>query len=82
MKERNSGFRNESSNTKRTGLFQRITAAFPASLGKSVPNAWQSLVELIYDFVLNRTNRWKCKTRVFPLHLGHLYITFEFILHF
>jgi hypothetical protein len=28
MKERNSGFRNESSNTKRTGLFQRITAAF------------------------------------------------------
>jgi len=46
MKERNSGFRNESSNTKRTGLFQRITAAFPASLGKSVPNAWQSLVEL------------------------------------
>lgn len=32
MKERNSGFRNESSNTKRTGLFQRITAAFPASL--------------------------------------------------
>jgi F0F1-type ATP synthase membrane subunit a len=56
MKERNSGFRNESSNTKRTGLFQRITAAFPASLGKSVPNAWQSLVELIYDFVLNLVN--------------------------
>ena len=32
MKERNSGFRDESSNTKITGLFQRITAAFPASL--------------------------------------------------
>lgn len=29
MKERNSGLRNESSKTKRTGLFQRITAAFP-----------------------------------------------------
>lgn len=28
MKERNSGLRNESSKTKRTGLFQRITAAF------------------------------------------------------
>ena len=24
--------------------------------GKSVPNAWQSLVELIYDFVLNLVN--------------------------
>ncbi|KAF1868201.1 hypothetical protein Lal_00018720 [Lupinus albus] len=29
MKERKSGLRNESSKTKRTGLFQRITAAFP-----------------------------------------------------
>ncbi|YP_009243669.1 succinate dehydrogenase subunit 4 (mitochondrion) [Cannabis sativa] len=28
MKERNSGLSNESSKTKRTGLFQRITAAF------------------------------------------------------
>ena len=28
MKERKSGLRNESSKTKRTGLFQRITAAF------------------------------------------------------
>ena len=28
MKERNSGLRNESSKTKRIGLFQRITAAF------------------------------------------------------
>lgn len=28
MKERISGLRNESSKTKRTGLFQRITAAF------------------------------------------------------
>ncbi|CAI0425482.1 unnamed protein product [Linum tenue] len=25
--------------------------------GTSVPNAWQSLVELIYDFVLNNANR-------------------------
>lgn len=32
MKERNSGLRNESSKTKRTGLFQRITAAFPLPL--------------------------------------------------
>lgn len=29
MKERISGLRNESSKTKRTGLFQRMTAAFP-----------------------------------------------------
>nr|UDH58355.1 succinate dehydrogenase subunit 4 [Brasenia schreberi] len=29
MKERINGLRNESSKTKRTGLFQRITAAFP-----------------------------------------------------
>jgi succinate dehydrogenase hydrophobic anchor subunit len=28
MKERRSGLRNESSKTKRTGLFQRMTAAF------------------------------------------------------
>nr|WRK83635.1 succinate dehydrogenase subunit 4 [Elaeis guineensis]WRY69254.1 succinate dehydrogenase subunit 4 [Elaeis guineensis] len=34
MKERNSGLRNESSKTKRTGLFQRITAAFPPPLFK------------------------------------------------
>ena len=32
MKERKSGLRNESSKTKRTGLFQRITAAFPLPL--------------------------------------------------
>ena len=32
MKERNSGLRNESSKTKRTGLFKRITAAFPLPL--------------------------------------------------
>nr|ADT65356.1 succinate dehydrogenase subunit 4 [Antirrhinum majus]ADT65357.1 succinate dehydrogenase subunit 4 [Antirrhinum majus] len=32
MKERISGLRNESSKTKRTGLFQRITAAFPLPL--------------------------------------------------
>uniref|UniRef100_UPI0030DE131A succinate dehydrogenase subunit 4 n=1 Tax=Aechmea fasciata TaxID=326768 RepID=UPI0030DE131A len=29
MKERISGLRNESSKTKRTGFFQRMTAAFP-----------------------------------------------------
>nr|YP_010380911.1 succinate dehydrogenase subunit 4 [Stylosanthes capitata]YP_010381010.1 succinate dehydrogenase subunit 4 [Stylosanthes seabrana]UDH54726.1 succinate dehydrogenase subunit 4 [Stylosanthes hamata]UDH54793.1 succinate dehydrogenase subunit 4 [Stylosanthes scabra]UDH54794.1 succinate dehydrogenase subunit 4 [Stylosanthes scabra]UDH54826.1 succinate dehydrogenase subunit 4 [Stylosanthes capitata]UDH54956.1 succinate dehydrogenase subunit 4 [Stylosanthes seabrana] len=29
MRERNSGLRNESSKTKRTGLSQRITAALP-----------------------------------------------------
>ena len=32
MKERISGLKNESSKTKRTGLFQRITAAFPLPL--------------------------------------------------
>ncbi|WVY96101.1 hypothetical protein V8G54_028252 [Vigna mungo] len=32
MKERNSGLRNGSSKTKRTGLFKRITAAFPLPL--------------------------------------------------
>lgn len=32
MKERKSGLKNESSKTKRTGLFQRITAAFPLPL--------------------------------------------------
>lgn len=32
MKKRISGLRNESSKTKRTGLFQRITAAFPLPL--------------------------------------------------
>ena len=32
MKKRNSGLRNESSKTKRIGLFQRITAAFPLPL--------------------------------------------------
>nr|YP_010274263.1 succinate dehydrogenase subunit 4 [Calystegia soldanella]UJP67901.1 succinate dehydrogenase subunit 4 [Calystegia soldanella] len=32
MKERISGLRNESSKTRRTGLFQRITAAFPLPL--------------------------------------------------
>nr|YP_010932236.1 succinate dehydrogenase subunit 4 [Hedyosmum orientale]WKT05467.1 succinate dehydrogenase subunit 4 [Hedyosmum orientale] len=32
MKERISGLRNESSKTKRTGLFQRMTAAFPPPL--------------------------------------------------
>ena len=32
MKERNGGLKNESSKTKRIGLFQRITAAFPLPL--------------------------------------------------
>nr|WFQ81717.1 succinate dehydrogenase subunit 4 [Coptis omeiensis]WGU50296.1 succinate dehydrogenase subunit 4 [Coptis deltoidea] len=32
MKERRSGLRNESSKTKRTGLFKIITAAFPLPL--------------------------------------------------
>nr|YP_010987397.1 succinate dehydrogenase subunit 4 [Chloranthus spicatus]WON65816.1 succinate dehydrogenase subunit 4 [Chloranthus spicatus] len=32
MKERISGLRNESSKTKRTGLFKRMTAAFPPPL--------------------------------------------------
>ncbi|XP_019102209.1 PREDICTED: uncharacterized protein LOC109133472 [Camelina sativa] len=45
--------------------------------GNLVPNAWQSLVELLYDFVLNLIKEQigglsgNIKTNVFPLHLGH-----------
>nr|ACU19585.1 unknown [Glycine max] len=47
--------------------------------GKLVPNAWQSLVELIYDFVLNLVNEQiagNVKQRFFPCIL----VTFTFLL--
>ena len=50
--------------------------------GKSVPNAWQSLVELIYDFVLNLVNEQigglsgNVKQKFFPCIL----VTFTFLL--
>nr|YP_009940671.1 ATP synthase F0 subunit 6 [Passiflora edulis]QNZ92481.1 ATP synthase F0 subunit 6 [Passiflora edulis] len=50
--------------------------------GKSVPNAWQSLVELLYDFVLNPVNEQigglsgKVKQKFFPCIL----VTFTFLL--
>jgi hypothetical protein len=58
MKERKSGLRNESSKTKRTGLFQRITAAFPLPLiiiykkvsSTFLPNLPLVIVELCFYF--------------------------------
>jgi len=47
--------------------------------GQLVPNAWQSLVEMIYDFVLNLVNEQisgKTKQQFFPLIL----VTFIFLL--
>ncbi|XP_037441670.1 ATP synthase subunit a-like [Triticum dicoccoides] len=50
--------------------------------GKSVPNAWQSLVELIYDFMLNLVNEQigglsgNVKQKFFP----HISVTFTFSL--
>ena len=47
--------------------------------GKSVPNAWQSLVELIYDFVLNLVNEQiggNVKQKFFPC----ISVTFTFSL--
>ncbi|XP_048545724.1 ATP synthase subunit a-like [Triticum urartu] len=50
--------------------------------GKSVPNAWQSLVELIYDFVLNLVNEQigglsgNVKQKFFP----RISVTFTFLL--
>ncbi|BAT16909.1 Os12g0424180 [Oryza sativa Japonica Group] len=47
--------------------------------GKSVPNAWQSLVELIYDFVLNLVNEQiggNVKQKFFP----RISVTFTFSL--
>jgi F-type H+-transporting ATPase subunit a len=47
--------------------------------GKLVPNAWQSLVELIYDFVLNLVNEQiggNVKQQFFPCIL----VTFTFLL--
>uniref|UniRef100_A0A453L8Z6 F-ATPase protein 6 n=1 Tax=Aegilops tauschii subsp. strangulata TaxID=200361 RepID=A0A453L8Z6_AEGTS len=48
--------------------------------GKSVPNAWQSLAELIYDFVLNLVNKQiggvfgNVKQKFFP----RILVTFNF----
>ncbi|CAI8606925.1 unnamed protein product [Vicia faba] len=50
--------------------------------GKSVPNAWQSLVELIYDFVPNLVNEQigglsgNLKQQFFPC----IFVTFTFLL--
>ncbi|KAL5067446.1 hypothetical protein RYX36_018333, partial [Vicia faba] len=50
--------------------------------GKSVPNAWQSLVELIYDFVPNLVNEQigglsgNVKQQFFPC----IFVTFTFLL--
>lgn len=49
--------------------------------GHLVPNAWQSLVEMIYDFVLNLVNEQisgasSVKQRFFPL----IFVTFLFLL--
>ena len=47
--------------------------------GKSVPNAWQSLVELIYDFVLNLVNEQiggNVKQVFFPC----IFVIFTFLL--
>lgn len=49
--------------------------------GHLVPNAWQSLVEMIYDFVLNLVNEQisgasSVKQRFFPL----IFVTFTFLL--
>lgn len=49
--------------------------------GYLVPNAWQSLVELIYDFVLNLVNEQisgasSVKQRFFPF----IFVTFTFLL--
>lgn len=49
MKERNSGFRNESSNTKRTGLFQIITV--PLILIYKKVSSYQHINEGIEDIM-------------------------------
>jgi len=48
MKERNSGLRNESSKTKRTGLFQRITAAFLIIIYKKVSSTFLPNLSLFW----------------------------------
>jgi F-type H+-transporting ATPase subunit a len=55
---------------------------FVSKKGKLVPNAWQSLVELLYDFVLNLVNEQigglsgNVKQKFFPCIL----VTFTFLL--
>lgn len=49
MKERNSGFRNESSNTKRTGLFKIITV--PLILIYKKVSSYQHINEGIKDIM-------------------------------
>lgn len=50
MKERISGLRNESSKTKRTGLFQRITAAFPPPLIIISKKKWTTFLQNLSVF--------------------------------
>nr|YP_007905695.1 succinate dehydrogenase subunit 4 [Liriodendron tulipifera]AGJ90392.1 succinate dehydrogenase subunit 4 [Liriodendron tulipifera]QDP18169.1 succinate dehydrogenase subunit 4 [Liriodendron tulipifera] len=53
MKERISGLRNESSKTKRTGLFQRMTAAFPPPLISISKKVYTSLPNLSLFWHIN-----------------------------
>ena len=53
MKERKSGLRNESSKTKRTGLFQRMTAAFPPPLISISKKVYTSLPNLSLFWHIN-----------------------------
>ena len=53
MKERISGLRNESSKTKRTGLFQRMTAAFPPPLISISKRVYTSLPNLSLSWHTN-----------------------------
>jgi len=72
-----------------SSLFMLLTISFVLLLfylvtmngGTIVPNAWQSFVEILYDFVLNLVNEQisgpaSVKLRFFPL----IFITFSFLL--
>ena len=72
-----------------SSLFMLLTVSFVLLLfylvtlngGRLAPNAWQSFVEILYDFVLNLVNEQisgpsNLKQRFFPL----LFVTFSFLL--
>ena len=72
-----------------SSLFMLLTISFVLLLfylvtingGTVVPNAWQSFVEILYDFVLNLVNEQisgpsSVKLRFFPL----IFVTFSFLL--
>nr|UYI31401.1 ATP synthase F0 subunit 6 [Calypogeia azorica] len=63
------------------GLVLLLVHCVTLNGGHLVPNAWQSCVEMIYDFVLNLVNEQisgasSVKQRFFPL----IYVTFTFLL--